>query len=35
MGERAVVAAEAFTLDRAMTGYCALVDELLRAGPSS
>jgi glycosyltransferase involved in cell wall biosynthesis len=35
MGERAVVAAKAFTLDRAMTGYCALVDELLRAGLSS
>jgi glycosyltransferase involved in cell wall biosynthesis len=35
MGERAVVAAGAFTLDRAMTGYCALVDELLRTGPSS
>jgi glycosyltransferase involved in cell wall biosynthesis len=35
MGERAVVAARAFTRDRAMTGYGALVDELLRAGPSS
>lgn len=35
MGERAVVAAGAFTLDRAMTGYCSLVDELLRTGPSS
>jgi colanic acid biosynthesis glycosyl transferase WcaI len=35
MGERAVVAAQAFTLDRAMTGYCALVDELLQAGLSS
>jgi glycosyltransferase involved in cell wall biosynthesis len=32
MAERAVVAAGAFTLDRAMTGYGALVDELLRAG---
>jgi colanic acid biosynthesis glycosyl transferase WcaI len=35
MGERAVVTAGAFTLDRAMTGYCELVDELLQAGPSS
>ena len=35
MAERAVAAAGAFTLDRAMTGYCELVDEFLRAGPSS
>jgi glycosyltransferase involved in cell wall biosynthesis len=35
MGERAVVAAGAFTLDRAMRGYCELIDELLRKGPSS
>ena len=35
MSERAVVAAGAFTLDRAMAGYGALVDELLRAGQSS
>ncbi len=36
MGARAVAAAGAFTLDRAMAGYGALVDELLqsRAGPS-
>jgi colanic acid biosynthesis glycosyl transferase WcaI len=34
MGERAVAAVGAFTLDRAMEGYCKLVDELLppRAG---
>ena len=30
MSARAVVAAGAFTLDRAMAGYCALVDELLQ-----
>jgi colanic acid biosynthesis glycosyl transferase WcaI len=35
MAARAVVAAGAFTLDRAMAGYCALVDELLRAGQVS
>ncbi len=35
MGERAVAAAQAFSLDRAMTGYRALVDELLRAEASS
>ena len=37
MGERAVAAAGAFTLDRAMAGYGDLVDELLqpRAGPRS
>jgi glycosyltransferase involved in cell wall biosynthesis len=35
MSERAVGAAGAYTLDRAMAGYCALVDELLRAGQSS
>jgi glycosyltransferase involved in cell wall biosynthesis len=35
MAARAVVAAGAFTLDRAMAGYCALVDELLQAGQSS
>jgi colanic acid biosynthesis glycosyl transferase WcaI len=35
MAARAVVAAGAFTLDRAMAGYCALVDELLRAGQAS
>ena len=33
MGARAVAAAAAFTLDRAMAGYCKLVDELL--GPPS
>ncbi len=32
MGERAVAAAGAYSLDRAMTGYCTLVDELLRPG---
>jgi colanic acid biosynthesis glycosyl transferase WcaI len=35
MGERAVAAAGAFTLDRAMADYCELVDELLRAGQRS
>jgi glycosyltransferase involved in cell wall biosynthesis len=35
MAARAVVAAGAFTLDRAMAGYCGLVDELLLAGRSS
>jgi colanic acid biosynthesis glycosyl transferase WcaI len=35
MGTRAVVAAGAFTLDRAMAGYCELVDELLLPGQSS
>jgi putative colanic acid biosynthesis glycosyltransferase WcaI len=35
MAARAVAAAGAFTLDRAMAGYCGLVDELLRAGRSS
>jgi hypothetical protein len=37
MGERAVAAAGAFTLDRAMADYGELVDELLqpRAGPRS
>lgn len=36
MSERAVAAAGAFTLDRAMAGYGALIDDLLqsRAGPS-
>jgi colanic acid biosynthesis glycosyl transferase WcaI len=35
MAARAVAAAGAFTLDRAMAGYCALVDELLQAGQAS
>jgi colanic acid biosynthesis glycosyl transferase WcaI len=37
MGARAVAAAGGYTLDRAMAGYCRLIDELLQsaAGPSS
>jgi glycosyltransferase involved in cell wall biosynthesis len=35
MGERAVAAAGAFTRDRAMASYRVMIDELLRAGPSS
>jgi glycosyltransferase involved in cell wall biosynthesis len=35
IGERVVAAAGAFTLDRAMASYRAIIDELLLAGPSS